>query len=167
MPVGRRPKPTALKRLAGNPGKRPLNAREPQPRMELPERPTWLTGEAAREWKRVVEELYAVGLLTVVDRAALEGYCVAYGRWVDAEKRLKKEGLVIPTKAGGLMQNPYLSVANRAMDEMRKWMNEFGMTPSSRTRVQAPQAKEMTLDDLLGMVADAGEIVDAGEVMEI
>ena len=29
--TGRKPKPTALKRLEGNPGKRPLNAMEPVP----------------------------------------------------------------------------------------------------------------------------------------
>jgi hypothetical protein len=34
---GRRPKPTRLKMLTGNPGKRPLNNDEPRPDVNIPE----------------------------------------------------------------------------------------------------------------------------------
>ena len=39
---GRRPVPTCMKLLTGNPGKRPLNANEPQPKPEIPECPPQL-----------------------------------------------------------------------------------------------------------------------------
>ena len=39
---GRKPKPTAIKELEGNPGKRPLNANEPKPERKAPRCPGWL-----------------------------------------------------------------------------------------------------------------------------
>ena len=39
---GRKPKPTALKLLEGNPGKRPINEHEPVPPKGTVKCPTWL-----------------------------------------------------------------------------------------------------------------------------
>jgi hypothetical protein len=46
---GRKPKPTFLKVLDGNPGKRPLNDQEPRPPQGIPDRPDWLDAEAQAE----------------------------------------------------------------------------------------------------------------------
>ena len=46
---GRKPKPTALKVLEGNPGKRPLNENEPKPENKAPRCPSWLEQEAKNE----------------------------------------------------------------------------------------------------------------------
>ena len=43
---GRKPKPTALKVLEGNPGKRPLNDHEPIPPKGELKCPSWLLPEA-------------------------------------------------------------------------------------------------------------------------
>lgn len=147
--AGRRPKPTVLKELAGNPGKRPLNRREPKPPTKLPLCPHHLQGEARREWTRLGRELVALGVMTKVDRAALAAYCVAWGRWVEAEAQVTKLGTIVKTADGNMIQNPYLSIANRAMEQMTKLAGEFGMTPSSRSRVQVAPAQEMTIADLL------------------
>lgn len=64
-------KPTALKILQGNPGHQKLPRNEPKPTADFPTRPGWLEPEAKREWMRVCGELHRLGLLTVVDRAAL------------------------------------------------------------------------------------------------
>jgi P27 family predicted phage terminase small subunit len=134
--VGRKPKPTALKALAGNPGKRPLNENEPQ-FSGIPDCPDHLDAVAQDEWQRVSGELIAVGLLTTVDRAALAAYCAAYSRWVKAEEKIQTTSEVIKTRAGGVIQNPYIGIANRALDLMHKFLSEFGMTPSSRSRLHA------------------------------
>ena len=131
---GRKPKPTALKALAGNPGKRPLNDSEPKP-SGIPDCPDHLDEIATAEWDRVSSELVTIGLLTSVDRAALAAYCAAYSRWVKAEKNIQQYGEVIMTKDKNAVQNPYVGVANRAMDLMHKFITEFGMTPSSRSRL--------------------------------
>lgn len=45
---GRKPTPTAIKELEGNPGKRPLNTKEPKPVKKAPSCPKWLEPEAKR-----------------------------------------------------------------------------------------------------------------------
>lgn len=139
---GPAPKPTALKILAGNPGHRKLNDAEPQFGNDMPECPRHLTGEAKREWFRVITELHQAGLLKTVDRGALAGYCQTWARWVASEQALKKEELVLETEKGYRYQNPRIGIANAALDEMRKFMVEFGMTPASRSRVRVQKPEE-------------------------
>ena len=158
--MGRPPKPTALKRLAGNPGKRKLNDLEPEPRREMPGCPRWLTGEAKKEWRRMARDLYDAGLLTTVDRAALAGYCVAWATFYEAQTELQKTGvsMVIMTSNGNAVMNPWLGVRNRALDEMRRFLVEFGMTPASRSRVKRAETnEEQSLADILfaGVTEDA------------
>lgn len=139
---GRKPKPTAIKKLEGNPGKRTLNSKEPKPKASIPSCPSHIKGAARLEWNRIVKELHALGILTQVDRAALASYCGAYGHWVDAEKHLAEEDAVIITDKGNMVQNPYMQIAKRSMDQMVKFAAEFGMTPSSRSRVKVEQPSE-------------------------
>ena len=135
---GRKPKPTKLKLLEGNPGKRPLNPAEPVPDAALPDAPAHLDEDARAEWARTAEELNRLGLLTQVDRAAFAGYCAAYGRWAQASRALKGEGLTVETTNGNVIQNPLVGIANKAMELMLRFAAEFGMTPSSRSRVSVP-----------------------------
>jgi len=139
-----------LKVLEGNPGKRPLNASEPQFEADSGYCPRWLSEEARREWRRVVPALAACGLLTVVDRAALEAYCVVYARWQKAEKALVDHGgLTFETATGYVQQRPEVAIANNAVKVMKELMGQFGMTPSSRTRVSVPVKEPDPRDDYL------------------
>ena len=85
---GRKPKPTALKVLEGNPGKRQLNIVEPKPKKKAPKCPAWLDAEAKKEWRRLAKQLEDLGILTQIDMAAFAGYCEAYSRWKEAEELL-------------------------------------------------------------------------------
>lgn len=155
--VGRKPKPTALRELQGNPGKRPLNKREPKP-SGTPTCPSHLDADAKKEWKRISRELTTLGLLTSVDRAALAAYCAAYSRWVAAELNIQKFGTVIKSpKSGFPIQNPYVSVANTALDHLRKFAAEFGLTPASRTRLQVePRQNQKDSDPFAAFMASIG-----------
>ena len=88
MTRGRKPKPTAVKLMDGNPGKRRINGAEPKPPRSLPDCPAHLSAEAKAEWHRLAKSLNGIGLLTQVDRATMAGYCQCYGRWVEAELKL-------------------------------------------------------------------------------
>jgi len=136
--AGRKPKPTALKRLEGNPGKRPLNQREPQPRAAAIYCPRWLHPDAKREWHRVAPELTRLGLLTILDRAALAAYCEAYDEWLMACRVLKEEGYTFTTIKRHVGLHPMVGIKQKALDRMRAFMTEFGMTPSSRSRIVLP-----------------------------
>lgn len=148
---GRKPTPTKLKQLAGNPGKRALNSSEPQP--PVPDRPPYapryLNEEGKREWRRVVGMLMDLGLYTELDRAALAMYCQVYGRWVQMERELADEDLVLVGSEGGLYQNPKLHVANKAWEQQRKILAEFGLTPSSRSRLTLKGKDEPSLAEVL------------------
>jgi P27 family predicted phage terminase small subunit len=139
---GRKPQPTRLKLLNGNPGRRPLNEREPEPQVRLPQAPTHLGAAAKKEWRRAGRFLARSGLISDLDRAAFAAYCTAWGRWVEAEEALKTYGVMLKSPNGFPMQSPYLAVANRAMEQMRSLLAEFGMSPASRTRVAGTPSDE-------------------------
>ena len=134
---GRRPTPRRIKLVHGNPGRRPLNDREPEPEVKLPKPPAHLSDEAKKEWRRAGKLLFDMGLVSELDRAALAAYCAAWGRWVEAEAALKQYGVVVKSPSGFPIQSPYLAIANKAMEQMRAFLLEFGLTPASRTRVHA------------------------------
>ena len=136
---GRKPKPTAVKRLAGNPGKRPLNDREPQfeAPARMPSAPDYLGDTAVAVWRELGRMLLTAGLYTVVDKYALAMFCAAAGRWIDAERKIQETAIVLLSKDGKTpYQNPYLSIANRAWDQMRQMFGEFGLTPAERSRLK-------------------------------
>jgi P27 family predicted phage terminase small subunit len=134
---GARPLPTKLKVVRSTLRNGRANAHEPALPVEIPRCPAHLGAEAKREWKRISVDLAGCGLLTRIDRAALALYCEAWGRWVDAEKALRTYGVMVKAPSGFPMQSPYLAIANKAMEQIRALLSEFGMSPSSRTRVHA------------------------------
>ena len=140
--AGRRPKPTKLKLLQGTQRSDRVNRQEPNSKLEIPSCPRHIQGESRREWKRITKELGAVGLVTRVDRAAIGAYCEAYGRWSEAVSKLHEKGLLVKAPSGYPILNPYLSIINSALDQMRKFLTEFGMTPRSRTRISVARKNE-------------------------
>lgn len=136
MKPGPRPGPTKLKVLKGNPGKRALNEDEPEIPPGMPDQPDFLNKDALEEWDRITSQLLTLGLLTKVDRVAISAYCQAYGRWASAERDILENGVIyVSPKTGFKMQSPMLAISNKAMEQMLKFLVEFGMTPSSRSRV--------------------------------
>ena len=133
---GRKPKPTAVKRMAGNPGGRPLNDDEPQPDKTIPPCPDHLSQLAQEEWGREADRLYRNGLLTEIDGTALSMYCDAWARWVYAKGIVDEQGMTVTTSNGTLVQSPYVAILNKAFDHLFKVLGDFGKTPSSRVRVR-------------------------------
>ena len=132
---GRKPKPTALKLAEGNPGKRRINGAEPKPPRSLPDCPDHLSMEAKAEWHRIAESLNQTGLLTQVDRANIAAYCQCYGRWVEAEQRLAETPPILRMPSGYIQQSPWLTISNKQLELMVKYMAELGLTPASRSRL--------------------------------
>ena len=131
---GRPPKPTALKILAGNPGKRPLNPNEPKPAPGAPPCPAWLHKYAKAEWRRVVKVLLPLGLVTQADLAGLASYCTAYAELRLASETLEREGRTV--KAGELTRpHPAAAQQKSALAALRGWSQLFGLDPSSRSRL--------------------------------
>ena len=134
---GRKPKPTVLKLLEGNPGRRPLNQNEPKSQVRLPRVPEHLSDEAKKEWRRLGHLLVRMGVMTEADADALALLCTSWARWLEAEEQLRRYGIVIKSPSGYPIQSPYLSIARQSMAELRSLLSEFGLTPASRSRVNA------------------------------
>ncbi|MCK1616588.1 phage terminase small subunit P27 family [Bradyrhizobium sp. 159] len=153
---GRKPTPTHLKLLNGNPGKRPINLREPGPELRAPTCPAHLCPAAKAEWKRLAAQLIVLRMLTDLDRGALAAYCQAYGRWVEAERKLHETPMLLKLPSGIVQQNPWLTIANKQLELMHKYLTEFGLSPVSRSRVSvAPAAPGRSkFEGLLGRQPD-------------
>jgi len=154
---GPKPMPKVVHIAQGNRSKKPAHELRDtiSPEVEIPKCPAHLLPLAKKEWKRISPQLEKLGLVTGMDMAALSAYCQNYARWVGAETKLKElgdEGLVEVTKSGYRQMSVWLQVSNRALEQMHKFMSEFGMSPSSRSRVTAsPQG------DLFGDGPSSGE----------
>lgn len=140
MAKGRKPTPTTLKILNGNPGKRPLPQDEPKPKPLMPKRPTWLTGEGKKMWDRLAPELERIGLLTIVDGESFAAACQCWGTYVDCLCYLQENGLtyiyVNTQGAENEIERPQVKIGQKALDQFRAFCSEFGLTPSSRTRIE-------------------------------
>lgn len=153
---GRKPTPTALKVLEGNPGKRKLNDREPKPKKRAPSCPQWLEPDAKAEWKRLAKKMTELGILTEVDMASFSGYCQAYARWKEAEEFLTQHGPIVKTPSGYWQQVPQVAIANKYLKIMGRFASEFGLTPSSRSRIIAnTELTNVSRDGMLpALIAD-------------
>ena len=106
-----------VKRLAGNPGKRPLKADPPAPVGVLGAPPAWLTADGLDEWARVSSAM--VDVLTAADYSALVGHCCAFADVVQAGRR------------GEPMKSSMLTA-------LRMSAAELGLSPASRVRLATP-----------------------------
>lgn len=94
-------------------------------------------------WNRTRDHLMKLKVLTPPDGITLEGLCVAYSRAQRADAIVKTEGLVQKKFDGSLAANPAVAMSRNAWAEVRKFAQEFGLTPSSRTGVrEAPPAQD-------------------------
>lgn len=153
---GRKPTPTAIKELEGNPGKRPLNKSEPKPTKKAPACPKWLEPEAKKEWRRLAKQMEQLGILTEVDMAAFAGYCQAYARWKEAEEFITQHGTIVKTPSGYWQQVPQVSIAQTYLKIMNRFAEQFGLTPSSRSRIIAEDNTSGPADEMEALLGGDG-----------
>ncbi len=162
---GRKPKPTHIKALENNPGKKKIKE-DPDMSSGLPSPPSHLDKYANQEWNRLASGLHAAGLLYEAYSAVFAAYCQAFSRW-----RVAEEGIQKAAKAGGmpsaitalsskgtLSKHPLVRISEEASRAMTKYAAEFGLTPSARARLAIDPGKGKK-----GGFADEGLIGRAGK----
>ena len=122
---GRKPTPTALKVLEGNPGKRKLNDNEPRPEKKAPSCPKWLEPEA-------------------------------FARWKEAEEFITQHGTIVKTPSGYWQQVPQVSIAQTYLKIMNRLAEQFGLTPSSRSRIIADSTGNRNEDEMEALLGGDG-----------
>lgn len=138
---GPRPTPTKLLQLRGSKlATKDRLAKEAQGPEGLPEKPEWLDELAGRAWDYLVPLLQQMGVLTRIDGHALSRYCKLWSRWREAEAFIAKHGLMYPLKDDAGQPKcfqpwPQVSIANKLAQQLTRLEQEFGMTPSARSRL--------------------------------
>jgi P27 family predicted phage terminase small subunit len=138
---GRKRKPTALKLVRGNPGKRALPKDEPKIDPAVPMCPKHLNATERKLWAEIGRELCAAGVLTRVDAGVFEVYVTALATMRRVKPDIEEE-LVWGGPNGGPIQNPYLAIYNKAKEHVMKAGAELGLSPASRSRVSVKKPKE-------------------------
>lgn len=136
---GRKPKPTARKELAGNPGKRALNKLEPKfTPITHAEPPNWFDDTARHMWETVIHELCAQRVLYVTDLHNVAAFCAAFRNWQEAQMKVMLTGITVETEMGP-KKNPALTVVNEAARQMVTFGSLLGLDPASRQRLITPK----------------------------
>lgn len=150
--MARNTKPIALHLLEGNKNrltKAEINKRlegEIKPNTDKVKKPSWLDETAANEWDRIVDELIELGLMTNVDVSALAIYCDTYSKYVQATESLNSGDLVVEhtNKSGAtnLVPSPFINIQAKYADIIKKFLGEFGLTPSARAKLALPKKED-------------------------
>jgi P27 family predicted phage terminase small subunit len=160
--MGNRPKPTKLKLLEGNPGRRPINEYEPEPSRGIPELPAWLREfpTAVEEWNREAEILNGMGVLTIAEGGTLAMRCYLAAQIQELAIDIKKEGRVAYTSRMDFLGNEVMDAkANPKAIQIKNLITEYrqigsllGLDPSSRTRLSVTEkGKKSKFGELVGV----------------
>jgi P27 family predicted phage terminase small subunit len=160
-------KPTAQRKLGGNASKRPLNEEEWRPPAAsglMP--PSWVRGKGRRAWKEIAPLLEADKVVSEADRHALALLCDAYGEYIEARehirrhgrtytsRRLQKDESVLDENGEPVLEyvvmvrtRPEVGIAQDAWKRVRAMMQDFGLTPRTRSGVKSGEGGEDNLSD--------------------
>ncbi|CAI0745271.1 MAG: phage terminase small subunit P27 family [Serratia grimesii] len=139
--------PTHLTLVKGNPSKRAINKNEPKPPSGVPPTPKHFDKQGKYWFKRIGEELDAVGVMSTLDAKALELLIEAYVEYRHHCDTLDREGYTYavfsdeepdegkPREIRMIKPHPAAVMKADAWKRIRAMLSEFGMTPSSRSKV--------------------------------
>jgi len=155
------PKPSALKRLHGDPSHShpaPKSEPTPPPAGDMSP-PAHLGRDAAAAWRRLLPVLRTMGLFTQGDVVAFDVLCSAIGDYAMACRALKR-GIVVRGSDGERRRSPWLMVKAKAVEQIKQFAIEFGMTPAARARL-GRALLELPLPDAPAMNPAAANDFDA------
>jgi P27 family predicted phage terminase small subunit len=99
-----------------------------------PAMPRSLPDEAKAEWRRIVPELEAIGLLVTIDRGVLIRYCTAWADWCELQGLLRQSGKLLKGRQGTLVRNPLWFLKQDAEQTLSDLGKQLGLTPVARLR---------------------------------
>lgn len=139
------PKPTQALRLSGS-WRAKTRKGEPDLPIELPPKPDWLSTDAANHWQSLVDCIAPMRVLTKADALSLAHFAEYLARWHKATEALARYGDVLPVKDGngqvvGMRKSPWVGLQLEYGVMIRRYAQEFGMTPSARARLTGENAE--------------------------
>jgi P27 family predicted phage terminase small subunit len=155
MTVGRKRKPTELKRRSGTLQPCRTNDNEPDYVLasEIPDPPKYLSKIGRDVYYSTASELLQLGILTRISLTIFVAYCIEVARYYDAQEKLSKEGDRIKNRFDEWIINPLIKVANDALTSMTRLACEFGITPASSSKVKAIPRSKNTKSELVSRIS--------------
>jgi P27 family predicted phage terminase small subunit len=110
-----------------------------------------LSDEARKHWRRLVPQLRAMKVLSLLDADALAMYCNTLVRWREAEDFITKHSSVYPIRDDQgrikcMQQFPQVAIARNLLLVLRAYQQEFGLTPAARSRIQIGEPSAPSTD---------------------
>jgi P27 family predicted phage terminase small subunit len=134
--------PLELRKLRGNPSRRPIPHVPRSARLrEPPEPPAWMGQMAQAEWRRLAPEMTRIGILTGLDTAAFSVLCTTLGHWLECEAEIER--LRNDPAYPELLAGPLGKVAREYARDAIKYMAEFGLSPCSRMKLRAEPVEDL------------------------
>ncbi|ODN41005.1 phage terminase small subunit P27 family [Piscirickettsia litoralis] len=152
---GRKPKPTKIKKITGNPGCRKLNEHEPEPQNGIATCPDYFNEIARGAFESAVSDLEHMKIKTASFQKQLEIYACAYSDWRKLSEVIEKHGRTFETvtQAGDTMyrSRPEVAQYNEAWKQVKASLSELGLTPTaiSRLNVHVSNSVELEIDNIL------------------
>jgi P27 family predicted phage terminase small subunit len=129
--------PTALKLINGNPGKRAINAKEPEPDLlqDLTP-PAHLPEHVAAIWRELAPKLRRAKVLSELDTPLLEMTCMAIATHrLAIEKTADGKVMMRNAETGTVSLSPWMLLQSMTFKQGMAALREWGATPSARSRV--------------------------------
>ena len=146
MVKGRKPLANAVKEASGAFVKHPerRNADEPKPKLGRPRIPDAVEDDptAKSRWHWVCDQLESMNLLAVTDQGLIAGYCLDYSMMLALWEVIKGGQVSDMDEKGRTKLKPEANQFHTYSDRILKREAELGLTPSSRSRLKAPQSEE-------------------------
>ncbi len=152
-------KPTKLRAIEGNRGKRDLPDNEPKPIPKAPQCPVTLSPEAQEVWLELAPKIERIGLLAETDGDAFANLCVIVSRLRVLRQRIEEEGTLVVGKIKIMhtgeehiefVPSAYVVMEKQYMKDFRAYAGEFGLTPRGRVGLTAgTKADGGGMEDLL------------------
>jgi len=146
-----KPKPTQLKALEGNRGKRPLPENEPNPYPMAPDCPEYLDEFSKEAWNRLSPMLEKLGLLTEADGDEFATLCQVIGRLKAIRLEINKPEVKIlmltynvdsyGNEKVSAKINPLFVEERQLQGQLRQFASEFGLTPRGRVGLSVGKSK--------------------------
>lgn len=115
--------------------------------------PKWLSEYAKTEWDRIVPILIEETPISELDSGLLATYCETLATVRECSEHIAKDGsLIVNTQSGGVKPNPYVSIRERAIKDLRSLSNDLGLSISSRAKLALNKAQDDEMDEIGAML---------------
>jgi len=153
---GRRPKPLKLHKLEGT-DRRDRHKNIPEPPVMVPDKPKGLSKLASQTWDNLMDVLIELKMIARCDFLLLEAICIEWGKYKNFNNKIRvmRSGLTESTK-GTKMLHPYYKASDKALTNVVKLCQEFGLSAASRSRLNV-EAASTAEDPLAKLIRQQNE----------